>query len=88
MNLQKRLVQEGHGWTSLPGAGIAADVASGCLSAAPMSHPEGWRTIVLGMPRTGRITPAVQAVARLLAGQARAAARNGRWLSAQAAADQ
>lgn len=48
MSLQKRLVQEGHGWTILPGVGIATDVASGSLSAAPLSDPEVWRTIVLG----------------------------------------
>lgn len=85
MTLQKRLVQDGHGWTILPGAGITADVASGTLSAAPLSDPEVWRTIVLGMPRTGRATPAVEVIARLLAGQVRAAARHDRWLSAELA---
>jgi LysR family nitrogen assimilation transcriptional regulator len=85
MTLQKRLVQDGHGWTILPGAGITADVASGTLSAAPLSDPEVWRTIVLGMPRTGRATPAVEVIARLLAGQVRDAARHDRWLSAELA---
>jgi LysR family transcriptional regulator, nitrogen assimilation regulatory protein len=88
MTLQKQLVLSGQGWTILPGAGIAADVASGSLSAAPLSDPEVWRTIVLGIPRSGRITPAVQAVARQIARQARIAARQGRWLSAQVLGDQ
>jgi DNA-binding transcriptional LysR family regulator len=83
MSLQKRLVRSGHGWTILPGAGIAEDLAAGALSAAPLAEPEVWRSIVLGMPRAGRVTPAVQAVARQLARQVRIAARQGRWLSAQ-----
>jgi LysR family transcriptional regulator, nitrogen assimilation regulatory protein len=83
MTLQKQFVRDGHGWTILPGAGIADDIASGTLSAAPLSEPEVWRSIVIGMPRAGRITPAVQAVARQLASEVRIAARNGRWLSAQ-----
>ena len=88
MALQKQLVLAGHGWTILPGAGIAADVASGSLSAAPLSDPEVWRTIVLGTPRAARPTPAVQAVARQLARQVRIAAQNGRWPSAQVLGDQ
>jgi LysR family transcriptional regulator, nitrogen assimilation regulatory protein len=83
MILQKRLVQSGHGWTILPGAGIAGDVAAGALSAAPLTEPEVWRSIVLGMPRAGRVTPAVQAVARQLAREVWIAARHGRWPSAQ-----
>jgi DNA-binding transcriptional LysR family regulator len=85
MSLQKLLVQSGHGWTILPGAGIAGDVAAGTLSAAPLAEPEVWRSIVLGMPRARPITPAVQAVARQLARQVRSAARQGQWPSAQLA---
>jgi DNA-binding transcriptional LysR family regulator len=83
MNLQKRLVQDGRRWTMLPGAGIAADMASGMLSAAPLSEPEVWRAIVLGMPRTGSITPATQAVARQLARQVQIVAGQERWPSAE-----
>jgi LysR family transcriptional regulator, nitrogen assimilation regulatory protein len=54
MRPQKQLVLGGHGWTTLLGIGIAADVANGTLSAAPVCEPEVWRTIVLGMPRAGR----------------------------------
>ena len=87
MALQKQFVRDGHGWTILPGAGIAADIASGALSAAPLM-PEVWRSIVFGMPRAGHATPAVQTVARQLATQVRIAARDGRWLSAQVVGDQ
>jgi LysR family transcriptional regulator, nitrogen assimilation regulatory protein len=83
MTLQKHLVRGGHGWTILPAVGIAADIAAGTLSAAPLGEPEVWRSIVLGMPRTGRITPAVEAVARELARQIRLAVRGGHWPSAQ-----
>jgi DNA-binding transcriptional LysR family regulator len=83
MTLQKHLVRGGHGWTILPAVGIAGDIASGTLSAAPLSQPEVWRSIVLGMPRAGRVTPAVEVVARELAGQIRAAVRGGRWPSAR-----
>jgi LysR family nitrogen assimilation transcriptional regulator len=85
MTLQKRLVQSGHGWTILPGAGVAADVACGVLSAAPLAEPEVWRSIVVGVPRTGGGTPAIQAVARQLAREVRTAARQGRWPSARLA---
>src|SRR5580692_7918889 len=52
MTMQKRLVLGGHGWTILPAAGIGQDVADGLLSAAPLTEPEVWRSIVLGVPRT------------------------------------
>lgn len=87
MTLQKRLVQGGHGWTILPGAGIAADVAAGALSAAPLSEPEVWRSLVVGIPRVGRIMPAVEAVARELVHQVHIATVQGRWLSAQLSGD-
>ncbi|WP_414945282.1 LysR substrate-binding domain-containing protein [Amycolatopsis sp. cmx-11-32] len=44
MALRKRLVLGGHGWTILPGIGIAAD-ADGVLSATPLGEPEIWRTV-------------------------------------------
>jgi LysR family transcriptional regulator, nitrogen assimilation regulatory protein len=83
MSLQKQLVQRGHGWTVLPGAGIAADIATGTLSAAPLSEPEVWRSIVVSMPRANPITTATQAVADQLTRQVKIAASQGRWLSAE-----
>ena len=83
MSLQKQLVRHGHGWTILPGAGAAADVAAGTLSAAPLSRPEVWRSIVIGAPRSGLVTPAVQAVASHLARQAQVAASRDAWPSAE-----
>ena len=83
MSLQKQFVQRGHGWTILPGSGIAADVAVGALSAAPLSEPDVWRSIAVSVPRAALTTPAAQAVADELVRQAQIAARQGRWLSAE-----
>ncbi|MGP4110607.1 LysR family transcriptional regulator [Streptomyces sp. 4N509B] len=83
LRLQKQLVGAGHGWTVLPGVGIAEDVALGRLSAAPLSEPEVWRSIVLGTPRTGRTPPAVTVVAREVTRQLAVAVRQGRWPSAR-----
>ncbi|KAA9156198.1 LysR family transcriptional regulator [Amycolatopsis acidicola] len=85
MFLQKQLVLAGHGWTILPACGIADDVTAGVLSAAPLGEPEVWRSIVLAMPRTGRVPPAVDAVARELTRQVRHAVHKGRWPSADLA---
>jgi DNA-binding transcriptional LysR family regulator len=83
MNLQKQLVRGHHGWTVLPAVGIAADLAGGALSAAPLCEPEIWRSIVLGMPRTGRVPAAVEVVARELVTQVESSVRGGRWPSAR-----
>jgi LysR family nitrogen assimilation transcriptional regulator len=82
MHVQKQLVRAGHGWTILPGVGIAEDVAKGSLCAAPLCEPETWRSIVLGTPRAGRM-PAAAVVAKELTRQIHAAAHQGRWPSAQ-----
>jgi LysR family transcriptional regulator, nitrogen assimilation regulatory protein len=83
MSLQKQFVRDGLGWTILPGAGIAADMAAGVFSAAPLTGPDVWRSIVLGMPRAGRASRAVETVAGELIGQVRAAVQAGKWPSAQ-----
>jgi LysR family transcriptional regulator, nitrogen assimilation regulatory protein len=83
MSLQKQLVRHGHGWTILPGAGAAADVAAGTLSAAPLSQPEVWRSIVIGAPRAGLSTPAAQAVASHLTRQVQTAVSRDAWPSAE-----
>jgi DNA-binding transcriptional LysR family regulator len=83
MHLQKLLVIDGRGWTILPAAGIVDDVATGTLSAAPLQQPEIRRSIVLGMPRTGRMPAAVEIVAQELVRSMREAVGAGKWLSAQ-----
>ncbi|MCX4831783.1 LysR family transcriptional regulator [Streptomyces sp. NBC_01016] len=83
MPVQKQLARAGHGWTILPGVGIAEDVAAGELSAAPLCEPAAWRSIVLGTPRTGRTPPAVNVVAQELVRQVNAAVESGRWPSAR-----
>jgi LysR family transcriptional regulator, nitrogen assimilation regulatory protein len=83
MSLQKQLVRSGHGWTILPGAGIAVDIASGLLSAAPLAEPVIYRSIAIGAPRVGPVAPAAQIVAAELARQVRTTAGGHRWPSAE-----
>lgn len=83
MALQKKLAQAGHGWTILPAIGLAGEVAEGLLCAAPLSEPEVWRTVVLAMPRTGRVPAAVDIVAREVIRQIRIAVTEGRWSAAE-----
>jgi DNA-binding transcriptional LysR family regulator len=83
MNLQKQLVRGQQGWTILPAVGIAGDLATGTLSAAPLCEPEIWRSIVLGMPRTGRVPASVEVVARELVTQVESLVQSGRWPSAR-----
>ncbi|GHE80227.1 LysR family transcriptional regulator [Streptomyces cellulosae] len=83
MRVQKQLVVAGHGWTILPGVGIAEDVANGSLSAAPLCEPDVWRSIVLGTARYGRVPPAVAVVARALVGRITTAVSREQWPSAE-----
>ncbi|MET9176034.1 LysR family transcriptional regulator [Streptomyces misionensis] len=82
MRLQKQLVLAGQGWTVLPGLGAAEEVTRGTISAAPLSEPDVWRSIVLGAPRFGRTPPAVDVVAQELVRQVDLAVTQGRWPSA------
>lgn len=83
---QKALVGDGLGWTILPAAGVAKDVAAGRLLAVPIADPASERQVVLGLPRTGRITAASQGVARELVGLVRRLARDAAWPGARLAA--
>jgi LysR family transcriptional regulator, nitrogen assimilation regulatory protein len=83
MALQKQLVLAGHGWTILPPSGLADDAGTGAFSSAPVCEPEIWRSIVLGIPRTGRVPTAVDVVARELIRQVRLVAGAGRWPSTE-----
>lgn len=85
MSLQTELVRAGHGWTILPAAGVASDVAAGRLSAAPIRNPEIARSVGLALPRTGTPPAAVQAVAAEMLRLVRATVREGRWASATSA---
>jgi LysR family nitrogen assimilation transcriptional regulator len=83
MHLQKNLVLAGHGWTVLPAAGVAGDIAAGVLSGAPLTAPEVVRSVVLGVQRGSRTPAPVEAVATELARLARALVRSGAWPSAR-----
>jgi LysR family transcriptional regulator, nitrogen assimilation regulatory protein len=82
MYVQKCLVLEGHGWTVLPAAGAAADVAAGRFSAAPLTEPQVSRALVIGHQRAARIPRAVQAVAKEMIQLTREIVRSGEWPSA------
>jgi LysR family nitrogen assimilation transcriptional regulator len=82
MHLQKKLVLAGHGWTVLPAAGVAGDIAAGVLSGAPLTAPEVVRSVVLGLQRGSRTPTPVEAIAGELTRLARALVRSGAWPSA------
>jgi DNA-binding transcriptional LysR family regulator len=82
MYLQKQFVLAGHGWTVLPAAGVAGDVGGGRLSGAPLTNPELRRSVVLGMQRGKRTSPAVAAVSSQLIELVGELVRSGAWPSA------
>jgi DNA-binding transcriptional LysR family regulator len=79
MHLQKRAVLAGVGWTILPAAGVADDAQAGRLSGAPLTRPSVQRSVVLGLQRAPRRTPAVEAVAKTLIDVVADEVRHGRW---------
>jgi LysR family transcriptional regulator, nitrogen assimilation regulatory protein len=82
MYVQKRLVSAGHGWTVLPAAGVAGDVADGRFSAAPLIEPTVSRALVIGHQRIARTPRPVQAVGAEIVRLARELVRLGEWPSA------
>lgn len=83
MQLQKTLVQAGHGWTMLPAAGVSHDVASGLLTGAPLREPTVTRHVVLGLPRSGRTPAPVDAVAAEVVRGVRRLVEQGGWTGAR-----
>jgi len=79
MHLQKRLVLAGRGWTVLPAAGVAGDIAAGILSGAPLTAPEIERSVILGLQLGRRTPPLVEAVATELRRLIRELALSGAW---------
>ncbi|GAA0907627.1 LysR family transcriptional regulator [Pseudonocardia zijingensis] len=84
MLLQKQLVLAGHGWTVLPAAGVAADVAAGRLSGAPLTAPDVERSVVLGVQHRSRLIAPVEAVASTLTRLVGELVRSGAWPAATA----
>jgi DNA-binding transcriptional LysR family regulator len=79
VDLQKQLVLAGRGWTVLPAAGVAGDIAAGRLSGAPLTGPEVTRSVVLGLRPGGRTPAPVLAVAAQLRELTRDLVRSGAW---------
>ncbi|CAN5669568.1 LysR substrate-binding domain-containing protein [soil metagenome] len=86
MQLQKTLVQAGHGWTVLPAAGVSRDVESGLLVGAPLRDPHVTRQVVLGLQRSGRTPAPVEAVAAEVVRVVRRLVLDGVWTGAQLSA--
>jgi LysR family transcriptional regulator, nitrogen assimilation regulatory protein len=85
MHLQKQLVLAGYGWTVLPAAGVARDVASSLLSGAPLAAPDSTRSVVLGLPRATRTPAPVEVVATELTRLVRLLVLSQAWPSAELA---
>ena len=81
--VQKQLVQNGLGWTVLPGIMVAGEAAGGILNSAPIVNPGIPRRIVLAKPAGVRSTGAVRMVADLLEETIRDRIRAGGWPSAR-----
>jgi DNA-binding transcriptional LysR family regulator len=86
MQLQKRLVAAGQGWTVLPAASVAEDVAAGRLKGCPLTEPAVSRTVVLALQRSRRLPPAVEAVATEVIRVTQQLIKVGAWPTARAAA--
>ena len=83
MRVQRRLVLGGHGFTILPSTSVLDDVKLGLLAAAPLTGPELQRRIVLALPNTRRVTPAVRCVVVALMEVMSKAVRQGDWSAAR-----
>src|SRR5260370_31403021 len=83
MHLQKKLLLAGHGWTLLPSAGVAGDIAAGVLGGAPLTAPEVVRSVVLGLQRGSRTPAPGAAAAAELTRLARVLMRSGAWPSSR-----
>jgi LysR family nitrogen assimilation transcriptional regulator len=82
MSIQKSLVLGGHGLTILPTIACAAELASGRLTAAPLTDPRITRTIVVALPTNRSVGQHVLRTVELLVRCARNAVRRREWLEA------
>ncbi|MFD2416449.1 LysR family transcriptional regulator [Amycolatopsis pigmentata] len=83
MVVQKKLVATANAWSVLPAAGVAEDVAAGRLCGGPLTDPEVSRTIILALPRTSRMPPAVGAVSGEIVRVTRRLVEDGGWPTAR-----
>lgn len=79
LSVQKALVAEGQGWTSLPAVSVKQAVESGELSAAQLAATSLRRTIVLAAPAARQVSAPVRCVVAPLMEQVRAAFDAGHW---------
>jgi DNA-binding transcriptional LysR family regulator len=83
MSVQRRMAMRGAGLTVLPRTAVADELAAGQVSAAPLAGELLRRRLVLAVPATRRLGPAVRVVADVLAGEVLRSIRDGGWPLAQ-----
>lgn len=83
MQVQSRLVVAGVGHTVLPVPAVIDDVRAGRLTAAPLADEGLRRRLVLAVPSTRHLAPAVHAVADIVREVVGEAAASGSWPLAQ-----
>ncbi|MFF2347824.1 LysR family transcriptional regulator [Pseudarthrobacter sp. NPDC058119] len=81
--VQKQLVQNGFGWTVLPGIMVADEAAGGTLNSAPIVDPGIPRRIILARPGNARSSSAVRMTAKLLEETVVGRIHAGGWPSAR-----
>jgi DNA-binding transcriptional LysR family regulator len=79
VNVQKELVEQGHGWTILPAVCVKQEVEQGRLCAAPLASPGLQRTIVLAAPSSRQATAPVRCVVGVLMDCVKSTFEQGRW---------
>lgn len=78
MSVQRRMAMRGIGLTVLPRTAVADELAAGKVAAAPLAGELLRRRLVLALPTTRRLGPAVEAVADVLVAEVHQAIRQGR----------
>jgi LysR family transcriptional regulator, nitrogen assimilation regulatory protein len=87
MDVQQRLAAAGIGFTVLPSISVADDIARGHLTGAPLLDAGLRRRLLMALPATRRLGPAVRGVADLLVDEMRRSVQSGAWPSATWLAD-
>jgi LysR family nitrogen assimilation transcriptional regulator len=83
MTLQRQLVIDGVGYTVLPITAVTEAVATGAVSAAPLTGAALQRQVVLAVPNTRRLGPAVRAVSDIVVRVMFEAVTSGTWPGAR-----
>lgn len=83
MRVQHLLVADGIGWTVLPAAGVAGSELPHGIESTRLVAPVMTRSIIIGLPRTTRLSPQVDAVLGELTGLIHKLVTSGMWPTAR-----